>query len=156
MATTTPRGPGALPPGAEAALNEAWERFFAALRRAKGRAARQDGTELSLSQYQLIAALREGPEARIGELAESAGVAPPTATRMLDGLERDGIVSREHAEDDRRAVIVRLTARGRELLEQKQARVVEKRRALFASLSAEEREQAAALLDRLAEVIEEL
>lgn len=139
----------------EAELNEVWERFFAAIRRAKGRAARRDG-ELSLSQFHLLACLAERPQARIGELAEEGGVAPPTATRMLEGLERDGIISREHAEEDRRAVIVRLTPKGRGLVEGKRAAVAEKRQALFGSLSAEERERAVALLDRLAEAIDEL
>lgn len=134
----------------------AWERFFGALRRAKGRAARQDPSELSLPQYQLISALGDLSEARIGELAEAGGVAPPTATRMLDCLERDGIVERSPAPEDRRAVVVTLTSKGRKLLQRKRAAVARKRRALFESLSPEEREQAIALMDRLAEAIDEL
>ena len=36
-------------------------------------------------------------------------LAPPTATRMLDGLERESIVERRPSEEDRRCVTVELT-----------------------------------------------
>ena len=48
----------------------------------------------------------------IGELATAEGVAPPTMTRLVDGLERDGLVRREADPDDRRGVLVRATAQG--------------------------------------------
>jgi DNA-binding MarR family transcriptional regulator len=75
---------------------------------------------------------------------------------MLDSLERGGMVKRASSPDDRRAVNVRLTAKGRRLLEAKRRLVTGKRRALYASLSPSERKQAVRLLNRLAEVIEEL
>src|SRR5919204_6736535 len=89
----------------------AWESFFAAIRQARGRA--MQGTELSLSQYLLLRALEGGDELRIGELAAAAEVAPPTATRMLIGLEREGIVERRQSDRDGRATAVRLTPRGK-------------------------------------------
>ncbi len=134
----------------------AWEEFFAALRRLRGRGARDRGEELTLSQQNLLTALGEHPQLQVGEVALAAGVAPPTATRMLDHLERGGIVRREHSTRDRRVVTVALTAQGRRLLERKRAAVGEKRRALYESLEPEEREQAQRLLRRLADLIEEL
>jgi DNA-binding MarR family transcriptional regulator len=138
------------------ALWDAWDGFFAAVRRARGRAARQRGDTLSLSQSHLLSLLAEEPRARIGELAEAAGVAPPTATRMLDSLERAGVVRRGRSHEDRRAVEVTLTPKGRRLLEQKNDAVRAQRLALEASLSPSEREQAETLLRRLAEAIDEL
>ena len=41
-------------------------------------------------------------------LATMVGVREPTMTRMLDRLEADGLVTREVAEDDRRARLIRL------------------------------------------------
>ena len=58
-----------------AALDAAWDGFFSALRRAKGRAAIQRGNELTLPQVHLLGPLAGGGRARIGELADAAGVA---------------------------------------------------------------------------------
>ena len=52
-----------------------------------------------------------GPR-RVGELAEAEQVEPPTMTRLVDGMERDGYVAREPDPEDGRAVIVRATAKG--------------------------------------------
>ena len=140
-----------------ARFGAAWDEFFGAVRRAKGRAAREAGAgALTLSQYQLLAALGELHERPVGELAEAVGVAPPTATRMVDCLERTDIVERRNSTEDRRVVTVRLTPHGRRLLRQKQELVSEKRRTLWLSLSPEEREQAEHLLRRLADIVEEL
>lgn len=142
-----------LPEGFVSALDE----FFSAVRRSRARTAREAGTgELTLSQYALLSALDETSERPVGELAEAADVAPPTATRMLDGLERSGIVERRHSTVDRRVVTVRLTAEGQRLMARKERLVAAKRKALFESLSDTERRQVEHLLRRLAEVIEEL
>jgi DNA-binding MarR family transcriptional regulator len=142
-----------LPEGFVSALDE----FFSAVRRSRARTARETGAgELTLSQYQLLTALAETPERPVGELAEAAAVAPPTATRMLDGLERSGIVERRHSTVDRRVVTVRLTPDGQRLVERKERLVAAKRKALYESLSDSERRQVERLLRRLAEVIEEL
>jgi DNA-binding MarR family transcriptional regulator len=52
----------------------------------------------------------------IGALAAAEGVSAPTMTRLVDGLERDGLVTRIRDPDDARGVLVRPTARGRRLL----------------------------------------
>lgn len=106
-------------------------------------------------RYQLLEPLRSTGELTVGELAEGAGVAPPTATRMLDCLARDGYVERRHSETDRRAVLVSLTPDGRAVAESAREQVEEFRRRVFESLEPAEREQAAALLARVADVLEE-
>jgi MarR family transcriptional regulator, organic hydroperoxide resistance regulator len=156
MATTAASSRANRPRRELDAFVDAWDQFFAAIRHARGRAAQAQGSEITLSQHHLLGALAEDRELRIGELALAAGVTPPTATRMLDSLERGGMIKRASSPDDRRAVNVRLTAKGRRLLEAKRRLVTGKRRALYASLSPSERKQAVRLLNRLAEVIEEL
>src|SRR5215211_1802836 len=138
-------------------FDAALEEFFGAVRRGRARAARQVGAEeLTLSQFALLGAFDEASECQVGELAEAAAVAGPTATRMLDGLERRGIVERRPSVADRRVVAVRLTPKGRRLVERKRKLYVEARRAFYESLSPSERRQAERLLRRLAAVIEEL
>jgi DNA-binding MarR family transcriptional regulator len=135
----------------------AWDDFFAAIRRARGRAAaREREGELTLSQHHLLSALHHQPKLPVGEVALAAGVAPPTATRMLSQLERAGIVRREASTEDRRVVTVSLTPRGRELLAKKRATVSAKRRDFFESLSDTERAHSERLLRGMAELIEQL
>jgi MarR family transcriptional regulator, organic hydroperoxide resistance regulator len=148
--TATPASP---PATFDAALDE----FFGALRRGRARAAAQVGAgELTQSQFQLLGAFTDADERNVGELAEAASVAAPTATRMLDGLERSGIVERRPSEADRRAVTVRLTPKGKRLVERRRKLSIEKRRALYESLTPSERRQVERLLSRLAAVMEEL
>lgn len=136
------------------AFERAWAEFFGAVRRSKGRQAEEGG--LTFSQHYLLAALADHPGMPTGELALSAGVSPPTATRMLDGLERDGIVTREPSAEDRRKVTIRLTDEGRKVVTRKQRQVSARRKAVYESLSASEREQAVHLMQRLADLIDEL
>jgi DNA-binding MarR family transcriptional regulator len=134
----------------------AWEDFFRAVRRAKGRAsARPPEDGLSLAQFHLLTPLSAGGAQTIRALAEAAGVAAPTATRMLDGLDRDGMVRRTPSASDRRCVIVDLTPAGRAALEATRAVVADGRARIAGSLTGSELERAAALLRRLAVVVEE-
>ena len=134
-------------------FSDAWESFFRTTRRLRARAGRLPG-ELSLPQYQVLEPLRETPELPVGELAETAGIAPPTATRMLDCLARDGLITRRHSEVDRRSVLVSLTPEGVEAVERAHATVDAWRRQVLESLEPAEREQAARLLERLSQVLE--
>ncbi len=133
----------------------AWETFFRTTRRLRSRAGKQDLEGLSLAQYQLLESLLAADELTVGVLAEAAGVAAPTATRMLDCLERDGHVTRRHSESDRRSVLISVTPSGREAVDAAHERVNAWRRRVFEALEPDEREQAAALLTRLSQVMEE-
>jgi DNA-binding MarR family transcriptional regulator len=135
-------------------FSASWERFFRTTRRIRARANRAQSEGLSLAQYQLLEPLRTTDALSVGELAEGAGVAAPTATRMLDCLARDGLVERRHSDHDRRAVLVSLTGEGAELIEAAHTRVEAWRSRVFESLEPDERDQATRLLSRLADVLE--
>ena len=75
-----------------------------------------------------------GPK-RIGELARVEQVEPPTMTRLVDGLVRDGLAMREADPDDARAVRVRATPTGARTLRRGRARRVETLRSTLATLS---------------------
>jgi len=75
-----------------------------------------------------------GPK-RIGELARIEQVEPPTMTRLVDALVRDGLALREPDPDDARAVRVRATPTGARTLRRGRARRVETLRTRLASLS---------------------
>ncbi len=147
------------PTDIRADFDDAWTEFFGSIRRARGRSAAEAEREgMSVAQFGLLFSFVElgrGDVLPVGALAEAAGIARPTATRMLDGLERQGIVERRPSTKDRRIVSVQLTARGRKLLNRKRKLVDEKRRAVFESLAPEDRESAARLLRTLAAAIGE-
>jgi DNA-binding MarR family transcriptional regulator len=137
-------------------FSDAWESFFRTTRRLRARAGRMPGgAGLSLPQYHLLEPLRDAEELPVGELAEAAGIAPPTATRMLDCLARDGHIARRHSDVDRRSVLVSLTAGGEEVIETTHRHVEAWRGKVLEGLDPQEREQAAILLERLSEVLED-
>jgi DNA-binding MarR family transcriptional regulator len=142
-------------PVATEQFTAAWETFFRTTRRLRSRAGRQPLEGMSLPQYYLLEALRDDDELTVGELAEAAGVAAPTATRMLDALTREGHVERRHSTSDRRAVLVSLTPSGRAAVEAAHEHISAWRRRVFEALEPAEREQAAALLIRLSDALEE-
>jgi len=65
-----------------------------------------------------------GPK-RIGELARIEQVEPPTMTKLVDGLVRDGLALREADPDDARAVRVRATPTGARTLRRGRKRRLE-------------------------------
>jgi DNA-binding MarR family transcriptional regulator len=75
-----------------------------------------------------------GPK-RIGELARVEQVEPPTISRLVDGLVRDGLAVREPDPDDARAVRVRATPTGARTLRRGRARRVETLQTRLATLS---------------------
>ena len=90
-------------------FDAAWDEFFGAIRRARGRAA-AGGRARGSQPRPVPPRLSRSPTATrgdaisVGALAEAAGIAQPTATRTLDGLERQGIVERRPSSEDRRSV----------------------------------------------------
>jgi MarR family transcriptional regulator, organic hydroperoxide resistance regulator len=132
----------------------AFDDFVRAAKRARARV--DADAALSPAQYDLLAPLAGGDVLGLRELARAAGVSAPTATRMLDGVQARGLVTRERCADDRRAVRVALTAEGREAVHEHRARMVARRRALFEHLAPDDRQAAARVLARLAAAYEEL
>jgi DNA-binding MarR family transcriptional regulator len=135
---------------------EAFGRFSRAIRRARGARPRMNGDALTLSQYGLLEPLLDQPEARSSELAEAAGITASTATRILDALERNGIVHRGRSKTDRRAVAVSLTPEGRSVLAAWRRWVQERELALYETFEPEHRAIAEELLRRLTRFAEEL
>jgi DNA-binding MarR family transcriptional regulator len=134
---------------------EAWDAFVLAVRRAQARGQQAPG-DLTLSQYYLMLPLEGGQSVSLCDLAESAGIAPPTATRVIDGLERAGLVKRNRSPDDRRTVLVSLTTEGRRRLRRRARWLRERRERIYCQLEPGEREQSEQLLRHLAELLADL
>jgi DNA-binding MarR family transcriptional regulator len=73
--------------------------------------------ELSSTQYNVLRILRGAPEGLpCGEIGNRMITRDPDITRLLDRLEKRGLVSRCRETKDRRMVLTRITAKGLELL----------------------------------------
>lgn len=73
--------------------------------------------DISRAQIRLLAGIDDDDEgSRLTVLAERARIAKQTATALVDRLATAGYVRRLRDPDDGRARLVRLTARGREIV----------------------------------------
>lgn len=74
---------------------------------------------LSLGAYDVLVQLSEAPDHRLrmAELAEAVLLSRSGVTRLVDRLERAGLVSRERVDGDGRGVVARLTPVGSKRLE---------------------------------------
>ena len=76
-------------------------------------------TGLEPGQYQLLLAIKgmpEGVRPRIREVANRLQIQHHSAVELVNRLEAGGYVRRERAEDDRREVLLALTAKGERVL----------------------------------------
>ncbi|HWW48282.1 MAG TPA: flavin reductase [Xanthobacteraceae bacterium] len=69
--------------------------------------------DLSVSEWRVLACLMDAEGLSVGELAAMALMKQPALTKILDRMERDGLVVRKMAAADRRRVLIHLTAAGR-------------------------------------------
>jgi DNA-binding MarR family transcriptional regulator len=74
-------------------------------------------TELSPTQYNVLRILRgAGEPLPCGEIASRMITREPDMTRLLDRLEKRGLLSRQRQHADRRVVLINITSKGLEML----------------------------------------
>jgi DNA-binding MarR family transcriptional regulator len=107
---------------------------------------------LELWEFDVLAALRRaGARARLspGQLIKETMVTSGTMTNRIDRLAARGFVARGNHPDDRRVVLVRLTAEGRDAVDAAFADLLDAERRILGGLSTERSEQVAAALRQL-------
>ncbi|MGN6592367.1 MAG: MarR family winged helix-turn-helix transcriptional regulator [Terriglobales bacterium] len=73
--------------------------------------------QLTPTQYNVLRILRGAPQGlACGEVAGRMVTRDPDITRLLDRMEKSGLIQRERLASDRRTVITRITAAGKNLL----------------------------------------
>jgi DNA-binding MarR family transcriptional regulator len=89
--------------------------------------------KLPLSSYEVLLFLADAPEGRMrmSELAESVLLSRSGLTRLVDRLERDGLLKRERCESDARGLFAEITPEGRELFDAARRTHLDGVRALF-------------------------
>jgi len=104
----------------------------------------------TLPRFDLMAQLERHPQGlKMGELSRRLMVTSGSVTGLTDQLAEEGLVERTPIPSDRRAHLVRLTARGKRAFDLMAAEHEDWVIALFAGLSGSERSRLHALLGRL-------
>jgi DNA-binding MarR family transcriptional regulator len=144
-----------LDPELEAAWADACNGIYRVLKRGRGtvgtRAAGASLTEAQVAALESVAQLGPLP---VGVIARNAGIAQPTVTRMINTLERRGVVRRTASSRDDRVVLIELTEAGRELWEAKYSLLRYWQRDSLLRFPPEQRRDVVAMLSRLVEIIE--
>ena len=83
-----------------------------------------DASGLSAPRLSALSVLVFGGPLSLAELAAAEQVRAPTMSRLVEGLVRDGLVTREPVPGNRRMVRIMATEAGRQLLEEGRARRV--------------------------------
>jgi len=106
---------------------------------------------LTGTQYNVLRILRGAePEGLLCRgIAERMISRDPDMTRLLDRLEKQGWISRERQQDDRRVIITRITAEGLKLLKKLDQPVHDLHKAQFRHITAAKLKQLAELLSEV-------
>ena len=131
------------------------DRTFVALQKAANKLALQaeqlaKSNGLTGAQYNVLRILRgaEPDGLACSTISERMISHDPDMTRLLDRMEKRGLIVRERQKDDRRVVKTRITASGLEILKKLDQPVREIHEKHFAHLSASKLKQLAELLEQ--------
>jgi DNA-binding MarR family transcriptional regulator len=89
--------------------------------------------KLPLSSYEVLLFLADAPggRMRMSDLAESVLLSRSGLTRLVDRLEREGLLKRERCESDARGLFAEITPEGRRLFDAARRTHLDGVRALF-------------------------
>lgn len=108
-------------------------------------------TPLGLTSVQamVLNTLSDDDGVPAGRLGERVQLTSATLTGIIDRLENLGCVERRASKEDRRAVLVCLTGKGREVVGEIETLLARANREFLAGLSGEEQQQLRGLLQKL-------
>lgn len=107
---------------------------------------------LSPARLSALSVLVFGGECTLGELAAAEQVTAPTITRLVQSLEKAGLVARSNSRSDRRSTTIRATKRGEQVLRHARAQRLARFTQLLLTATQEELKalaSAASTLERL-------
>jgi len=106
-------------------------------------------------QYRTLLRVRQG-HTSVGQLARLAVRTPATLSQSVEALVRRGLLTRQVGSDDRRTVVVSLTAAGEQALDDAQTALSRLAGTLEAGLSSRERTALARLVESLTALTEDM
>ena len=111
--------------------------------------------EITLPQVTVLRALRDGPQTA-GKLGDAIGLSPTSITRVIDRLERRGLVSRHRESEDRRVVEIHLEPAAERVLGETKVFRGSDIHLAVESMTPEERLQLTTSLRRLVEIARQI
>jgi DNA-binding MarR family transcriptional regulator len=96
-----------------------------------------------------LLAIKANPGVRHGALADALMIQRPNMTKLINGLERDGLVRRDPAREDKRSVVLNLTREGEAAVETGLAGMTAHEAAAIAPLNGDEQRALRGLLRKL-------
>jgi DNA-binding MarR family transcriptional regulator len=124
----------------------------AAIHLLRGLRKQDEASGMSASRLSVLSVVVFAGPLTLGDLAAAEQVKPPTMTRLVTGLERDGLVRREIDAEDGRVTRVRATPKGTRLLHEARLRRITLLASRIERLEPREVEilsEAAAILERI-------
>ena len=125
----------------------------AAIHLLRGVRKEDERTGISPARLSALSVLVFGGPMRLTDLARAEQVKPPTMTRLVAGLEAEGLVRRKGASDDARAISHEATARGTRVMHEGRRRRVQRLAEALRELQADEQDvlaRAAGIMERIA------
>ena len=118
----------------------AFERFFTVF----------GESEIKISEFTVLLALSENPGIRQGVLADVLKIKWSNMTKLVRALEERGLIARRIPHDDRRSVVLSVTAAGQRQIDASSAKMYRSDRQALSMLSDEEHDQLIRLSRKIA------
>lgn len=74
------------------------------------------GTDLSIPQFRTLGFVQRHPDPSLSDLADHLGLTLPSTSKLVDGLVKQGLITRQECAQDRRRLTLALTAGGKALV----------------------------------------
>ena len=91
--------------------------------------------DINLPHFEIMRVLQEEGTLHVAEIGERLQIAKAQMTHLIDRLVELGLVARQMCAEDRRTLNIVLTERGRKIMEEHEANLVEAAREYMASLT---------------------
>ena len=73
-------------------------------------------TDLSIPQFRALRFIQRNPDSSLSDLADHLGLTPPSVSKLVDGLVKQELISRQESTDDRRRLMLVLTQDGESII----------------------------------------
>jgi len=74
------------------------------------------GTDLSIPQFRTMGFVQRNPDSSLSDLADYLGLTLPSASKLVDGLVKQKLISRQESTIDRRRLTLVLTPNGESIV----------------------------------------
>jgi len=115
----------------------------------------KEDSEFNPAHMYLLFLISMKNEIKTTEIAKQFGVTPGAATGIADKLEKMGLIERQRKEEDRRVVVLTLTEKGKEFVEERKREHVLLYEEILKDFSKDELSEVIYLLNKIGDKMED-